>query len=58
MGDGLDWLMQPVLEGFCLYSELKDGTLDLLDVAIMNDAILVRDENRYRAQDWIKKHGK
>lgn len=37
--------MRPVLAGMCLMSELKDGTLDLSDVALMNDALSVREEN-------------
>ncbi|WP_236209010.1 DUF6889 family protein [Pseudomonas tohonis] len=45
---GEDWLLLPVLEGLCRYESLKDGTLDLADVALMNDALLVRSENRQR----------
>jgi hypothetical protein len=48
MGSGEDWLMQPVLEGLCKYESLIDGTLDLYDIARMNDAIEVRDENTRR----------
>lgn len=50
MGDDEDWLMRPVLEGCCRYESLKDCTLDLVDVAKMNDALDVRaeNENRYR----------
>jgi hypothetical protein len=42
--------MRPVLEGLCKYESLTDGTLDLADVARMNDALDVRSENerRYR----------
>lgn len=42
--------MRPVLEGMCKYSELKDCSLDLADVARMNDALDVKLENerRYR----------
>jgi hypothetical protein len=48
--DGEDWLLRPVLEGLCRYESLKDGTLDLEDIAKMNDALSVRteNENRYR----------
>ena len=38
MPDGMDWLMRPVLEGMCRYSDVTDGTLDICDVADMNDA--------------------
>lgn len=37
--------MRPVLFGLCRYESLKDGSLDLGDVALMNDALSVRDEN-------------
>lgn len=42
--------MAPVLEGMCKYESLIDGTLSLLDVARMNEALEVKWENerRYR----------
>jgi len=40
--------MRPVLNGMCLYGELKDGTLDLGDVALMNDALDTKAENERR----------
>ncbi len=45
-----DWLLRPVVEKLCLYESLKDGTLDLEDLARMNDALDVKYENerRYR----------
>ena len=50
MEDGEDWIMMPVLEGLCKYESLNDCTLDLADIARMNDAINVKIENerRYR----------
>lgn len=36
--------------GFCKYESLIDGTLDLEDVAEMNDIIAVRDENQARVR--------
>lgn len=48
MGDQEDWVMRPCLEGLCRYESLKDGTLDLEDVAKMNEAIDVRNENENR----------
>ncbi len=50
MPDDEDWIMQPVLEGLCKYESLLDCTLDLADVARLNDAINVKYENesRYR----------
>lgn len=43
------WLLRPVLRGMCKYESLKDGTLDLCDIALMNDAIDVEIENQDRA---------
>lgn len=43
-----DWLMIPVLNGMCRYESLLDGTLTLMDIAEMNDALLVRAENTKR----------
>ncbi len=50
MANQEDWVMRPVIEGLCSYRELIDGTLDLEDVARMNEALDVRFENerRYR----------
>lgn len=41
--------MRPVACGMCRYESLKDGTLTLGDVALMNDALDVRAENERRA---------
>ncbi len=50
MPDNEDWVMRPAIEGVCKYESLIDGTLGLLDVARMNDALDVKWENerRYR----------
>jgi hypothetical protein len=48
MSSGEDWLMRPVLSGLCKYESLKDGTLDLGDIARMNDALGVQSENQAR----------
>lgn len=42
--------MTPVVEGCCKYESLKDGTLDLCDLQLMNDALAVKNENQRRAQ--------
>jgi hypothetical protein len=51
-----DWLMHPVVEGLCKYESLKDGTLDLEDIARMNAALNVKAENerRYRKREEDK----
>ena len=46
--DGDDWLLRPVFRGLCKYESLIDGTLDIADVALLNDAIDVADENARR----------
>ncbi len=47
--DGLDWLLRPSTKGMCKYESLKDGTLDLYDVALMNDALDAAAYNQYLA---------
>lgn len=54
MLEGEDWLLRPVLRGLCKYESLKDGTLSLLDVAIMNEALDVQDENERRFHEHMK----
>ena len=48
MADGDDWLLRPMLEGHCKYESLLDATLDLADIAKMNEALDVRAENERR----------
>lgn len=48
MYDGMDWILRPVKAGWCRYESLKDGTLDLLDIATMNDGLDVQEENERR----------
>lgn len=43
--DGMDYLMRPVLAKMCLYESLVNGSLDLADVALLNDALDVQGEN-------------
>ena len=45
-----DWLMRPVLRGLCRYESLRDGSLGLEDIALMNEAIEVEAENAYRLE--------
>lgn len=45
---GLDWMLRPVLAGCCRYESLLDGALGLEDLALMNDALDVREENERR----------
>lgn len=43
-------VLRPVLAGMCKYESLLDGTLDLADIALMNDALAVRAENERLAR--------
>lgn len=43
--------MRPVVRGLCQYESLINGELDLNDVALMNDALAVLDENERRMQE-------
>lgn len=55
MPDETDWLMKPLLRGgMCSYSDYLDGTLDLVDIGRMNDAIAVWNENARRLNDANK----
>lgn len=47
MPDESDWLMRPVIKGMCKYETLKNGELDLADIADMNDALDVVADNEY-----------
>lgn len=47
--------MRPVLEGLCQYESLLDGSIRLYDVARMNEALDVRDENQRRMMEAVKR---
>lgn len=49
--DGEDFLMRPVLNGLCKYESLINGALDLSDIALMNRALDVKEENEFRYQE-------
>ena len=55
MASGEDWVMRPVLRGLCRYESLIDGSLDLFDVARMNEALDVNDENERRVNEALAK---
>jgi hypothetical protein len=55
MGSGDDWLMRPVLRGMCRFESLKNGAVDLYDIALMNDALDVQDENERRLSEALTK---
>lgn len=43
--------MRPALRGMCSLTSLRDGTVDLLDLALANDAIDCETENIARARE-------
>lgn len=50
-GAGHDWIMRPVLRGLCRMSDYRGSDAFLLnDIALMNEAIDVQDENAWRLQ--------
>jgi hypothetical protein len=48
MSEDEEWLLRPVIEGCCQYESLKNGVLDLVDIAKMNEALDVKAENENR----------
>jgi hypothetical protein len=46
---GENWLLAPVRAKMCLYESLKDGTLDLADIALMNDDLACHADNVAKA---------
>lgn len=55
MADGEGWIMRPVTRGLCTYESLKNGAVDLCDIARMNEAIDVDEENRKRVTEWVER---
>ena len=53
-----DWLLRPVIKGMCKYESLLDGTLDLADIALMNDALDVVADNEYLIEEAREKESK
>ena len=54
MAEGLDWLYRPVLRGLCRAESLKDGSLDMCDIAELNEAIDVEETNKYLIHEKLK----
>ena len=47
--DGKEWLYRPLMEKLCQYESYKNGTLNLIDILIMNELLDVQAENDARA---------
>lgn len=46
--------MRPVIAGMCKFESLLDGTISIEHLALMNDALSVRNENERRMQEAFK----
>ena len=51
--DGLDFLLRPVRERMCSYESLKDGTITLEDVFLMNAYLDNENHNRAEVQRYL-----
>ncbi|WP_180001241.1 hypothetical protein [Acinetobacter sp. YH12255] len=49
--------MRPVVKGMCRYESLLDKTLDLADIALMNDALDVIADNEYLVEEARERKG-
>lgn len=45
------------MRGMLRYESLVDGTVGIMDVALLNDAISVQDENARRYRERVNRHG-
>lgn len=54
MNENEYWIIRPCIEGMCQYESLKNGRLDLADIARMNEALDVKYENESRFNDAMK----
>jgi hypothetical protein len=50
----MDWLLRPVIRGYCRFESLKDGSITLEDIAVLNDAADLFDENQRRAEEALR----
>jgi hypothetical protein len=44
-----------MVAGMCKYESVIDGTLDIADIARMNDILAVQAENQHRAQEAARR---
>lgn len=50
--DGEDFLMRPVDAGLISYVALKDGSVDLADIARLNDWLDLKADNHNHIVEW------
>lgn len=59
MADEEDFLYRPILRGMCRAESLRDGSLNLYDFVLMNEALDVQDENEWRLGEYEReRHGR
>jgi len=44
------------MRGLCKYESLKDGSLDLIDIALLNDALACKFDNEALAKRLMEKN--
>jgi hypothetical protein len=49
--------MRPVDAGLIDYRALKDGSVDLFDISLMNDWLSVKSDNEEIARRWRENNG-
>ncbi|UTN94663.1 MULTISPECIES: DUF6889 family protein [Serratia] len=52
MPGGEDYILRPVDAGLCSFEALKDGRIDLFDIALMNDYLDMKADNEARIARW------
>ena len=50
--------MRPCVKGMCKFESLKNGKLDLADIALMNDALDVVADNEYLVEEARERESK
>lgn len=53
--DGLDFLIRPVREGMCRFESLKDGTLSIDDIWLMNQYLDNESHNRAEVRKFYER---
>jgi hypothetical protein len=48
--------LRPVVSGLCRYESLKDGSVDLADIALLNEALDVKAANERLANEHYSKN--
>lgn len=54
MPNGEEWYLKPIDLGFYTYAQLKDGSIQIEDIAEINDYISTANENQGRLRAAMK----